>query len=113
MDEMTNASYDAIVKYFTSLSQFGYKSYDDVYKLLALLTLNDIIDIFSEYVCEKDLRSIINAVYCLSGTTCLIDFPKYFNDDTLFHKTKVNYATRITEDNIIRYTQDNIIRLEA
>lgn len=88
MDEMTNISYDAIVRYFTSLAQFGYRSYGDVNKLLALLTLDDLLNVFSEYIDENDLRSIVNAIYCLSGTTCLIDFPSYINDDTLFHQTE-------------------------
>lgn len=113
MDEMTNISYDAIVRYFTSLAQFGYRSYGDVNKLLALLTLDDLLNVFSEYIDENDLRSIVNTIYCLSGTTCLIDFPSYINDDTLFHQTKVNYITRITEDNILRVDETNMIRIEA
>lgn len=113
MDEMTDISYDAVVRYFTSLAQFGYRSYGDVNKLLALLALDDVLNVFSEYIDEKDLRSIVNAIYCLSGTTCLIDFPSYVNDDTLFHKTKINYITRITEDNILRVDETNVIRIEA
>lgn len=49
----------------------------------------------------------------LSGTTCLIDFPSYVNDDTLFHKTKINYIARITEDNILRVDEASVIRIEA
>ena len=82
-------------------------------KLLALLTLDDLLNAFSEYIDENDLRSIVNAIYCLSGTTCLIDFPSYINDDTLFHQTKVNYIARITEDNILRVDETNMIRIEA
>lgn len=113
MDEMTNISYDAIVRYFTSLTQFGYRSYGDVNKLLALLTLDDLLNVFSEYIDEDALRSIVNAIYCLSGTTCLIDFPSYINNDTLFHQTKVNYIARITEDNILRVDEASAIRIEA
>ena len=113
MDEMTNISYDAIVRYFTSLAQFGYRSYGDVNKLLALLTLDDLLNVFSEYIDEDALRSIVNAIYCLSGTTCLIDFPSYINNDTLFHQTKVNYIARITEDNILRVDEASAIRIEA
>ena len=38
MHEIDNVSYDAIYRYFNALSKFGYKSYGDVEKLIALLT---------------------------------------------------------------------------
>lgn len=113
MDEMTNISYDAIVRYFTSLAQFGYRSYGDVNKLLALLTLDDLLNVFSEYIDENDLRSIVNAIYCLSGTTCLIRYPEFVNHDSLTHKTKIGFTTRITEDNVIRDTEDYRLRIEV
>lgn len=113
MDEITNISYNAIVKYFTSLAQFGYRSYDDVNKLIALISLNDMLDVFSDYINEESFKSIINAIYCLSGTTCLIDFPSYINNDTLNHQTKINYIARVTQDNILKISESNIIRVEA
>lgn len=113
MDEMTNISYDAIVRYFTSLAQFGYRSYGDVNKLLALLTLDDLLNVFSEYIDEDDFRAIINAIYCLSGTTCLIRYPEFVNHDSLIHKTKIGFTTRITEDNVIRDTEDYRLRIEV
>ncbi len=113
MDEITNLSYNAIVKYFTSLAQFGYRSYDDVNKLIALISLNDMLDVFSDYINEESFKSIINAIYCLSGTTCLIDFPSYINNDTLKHQTKINYIARLAQDNILRISESNIIRVEA
>ena len=113
MDEITKLSYNAISRYFTSLSQFGYKNYNDVNKLLALLALDDMLNIFSEYIDENDLKSIVNAIYCLSGTTCLIDFPSYFNNNTLFHKTKINYIARISEDSILRIDEGSLVRVVA
>ena len=113
MHEIDNVSYDAIYRYFNALSKFGYKSYGDVEKLIALLTLDEMLHVFNEYIDEDDFRAIINAIYCLSGTTCLIDFPSYVNDDTLFHKTKINYIARITEDNILRVDEASVIRIEA
>lgn len=113
MDEITNLSQDAIIRYFNSLSKLGYKNYEDVSKLQALLTLEEMLSIFDGYITESDFRSIINAIYCLSGTTCMIDYPKYINDDTLFHTTDIAFTVRITEDSIIRGTQDNIIRVGA
>lgn len=114
MHEIDNLSYDAIVKYFNALSQFGYKSYGNVSKLMALLTLGDMLHIFNEYITEKDLRAIINAVYCLSGTTCLIDFPEFSgNEDSLVHQTKLCFTARVTEDNRFRVTEDDLLRAKA
>lgn len=113
MDEITKLSYNSIVKYYSTLNQFGYKSYEDVYKLIALNTLEELLNIFPEYITEKDLRAIYNAIYCLSGTTCLVDFPEYINDDSTIHNIKLNFIARVTENDLLRFTQNDLIRLEA
>lgn len=113
MDKLTNLSYDAVVRYFTTLSQFGYKCYNATYKLLSLIALYDLLYMFDEYITDSDLESIVKSIYCLSGSTCLIDFPKHSSGSTLFTESKVNYLTRIAEDNNIRYTQEEHVRLEA
>jgi hypothetical protein len=63
MHEIDNVSYDAIYRYFNALSKFGYKSYGDVEKLIALLTLDEMLHVFNEYIDEDDFRAIINAIY--------------------------------------------------
>ena len=113
MHEIDNVSYDAIYRYFNALSKFGYKSYGDVEKLIALLTLDEMLHVFNEYIDEDDFRAIINAIYCLSGTTCLIRYPEFVNHDSLTHKTKIGFTTRITEDDVIRDTQDYRLRIEV
>lgn len=109
MEEISNLSFDSIAKYFDTLKQFGFKSYDDTYKLLALIGLEEMLDVFAEFITEKDLQDIMSAINCLSGTTCLIDFPSYFTNDALIHKTKVNYLLRLSETDTIR--MDNTARL--
>lgn len=113
MDEMNDLVYNSTVNYFNSLSRFGYVSYGSVTKLLALIALDDMLSMFEQFVTESDLKSISNATYCLSGTTCLIAFPKFYNQDTLFHETALGYIPRVTEDNIIRSSQNDYIRIEA
>lgn len=113
MDEIINMSYDAVARYFTHLSQFGYRAYGDVEKLLALLCLEDILNIFGEYVSEDDFRSIVNSIYCLCGSTCLIKYPEYINDDTLFHQNKIGFIARVSLDNNLRSTEDYKLRVKA
>lgn len=108
MEEITDLSYESIVKYFIALQQFGYKSYEDVYKLVALIGLEEILDIFAEFITEEDFKQIISAINCLSGTTCLIDFPTYSEGTSLIHKSKVNYLTRLSEAGSIRIDVDSV-----
>lgn len=113
MDEVFNVTSEALDRYFNSLFKFGYVNYKDVYKILALISLQDILYSFQEYVSDKDYISIINSIYCLSGSTCFIRYPEYINDDSFTHNSKVNWTIRISEDNVIRVSQDGKFRTEA
>lgn len=114
MEEVTKISEEAINRYFTTLSQFGYRKYSDVNKLIALLFIEEILKFdFSTFITEEDYKDIINALYCLSGNTCLIRFPEYENYDSLIHKTKLSIIPRISEDSILRMSELGIIREKA
>ena len=88
--EITKLSAEVIKKYFTSLSQFGYKSYHDVDEVLVLLFIEEILTHdFLDFITEEDYKDIVKALYCLFGSSCLIHFPKYINSDTLIKYDKV------------------------
>jgi hypothetical protein len=75
MEEVTNISYEAIRRYFTTLSSFGYKSYKEVDKLLVLLFIDDLLKgSLSQYVTEEDYRVLIRLLNNLGGTTCLVPY---------------------------------------
>ena len=114
MDEVTKISNDAIQRYFTILSQFGYKKYSDVERLLVLLFIEETLSHdFVDFITEEDYKVIVNALYCLYGSNCMIDFPSFANYDSLVHKTKVHLVPRITEDSILRVCEKDILRVEA
>ena len=114
MDEVTKISDEAIQRYFTALSQFGYKKYSDVDKLLVLLFIEETLSHdFAEFITEEDYRTIVSSLYCLYGSNCMIDFPSFANYDSLIHKTNVHLVPRITEDSILRISQEDLIRVEA
>lgn len=114
MEEVTKLSAETIQRYFTTLSQFGYRKYSDVDKILILFFIEETLaHDFSDFITEDDYRHIINAIYCLTGSTCLIDFPKFANYDSLVHKTKSYLIPRITEDSILRVCERAVIRAEA
>lgn len=67
----------------------------------------------SYYVTQDDYRSIVNALYCLAGSTCMIDFPIFESYDTLIHTDRKSYVPRITEDSALRTTENDNFRVEA
>lgn len=103
MKELTKITEEALNRYFTALSQFGYKKDSEVESLLVLLFIEGtILNDFSEFVTEDDYRIILQALECLYGSNCMIDFPTYANYDSLVHKSDISLVPRITEDAILR-----------
>lgn len=114
MDKMLEISEEAITRYFTTLSQFGYKRYSDVDKIIVLFFMEEILaGELSYFITEKDYSTIVNALYCLAGSTCMIDFPMFESYDTLVHSNNRTFVLRITEDSILRSTQEDEFRVEA
>lgn len=66
------------------------------------------------YITENDYRIIQNALNCLYGSSCLIPYPNYINDNNLFGNLFSDSVTpRATEiDDIIRITEDARIRFK-
>lgn len=75
MDNLLNTTYTSYNRYFNVLEKLGYKNYNDVNKLLIELYIIHMLDVYKDYLEEDDIRSLNNAFYCLSESTCLIDFP--------------------------------------
>lgn len=113
MEQVTKISEKAVEKYFSILSELGYKKYSDVNKLLVLLFIEELLSSqdFLFYIDEKDYKTITNALYCLYGKGCIIDFPTYAVFDSVIHKANTSYKPRITEDSILKGTQDVKIRI--
>ena len=114
MEELTKLSAEAIQRYFTSLSQFGYKSYTDVNRMIVLLFLEEMmVHKFTDFITEEDYNDILKALNHLAGSNCLIDFPKYANYDDLVHSVRINITPRVTEDNSLRFDDRDVIRIEV
>lgn len=112
--EITNITLDSIIKYFNIVSKVGYKSYEDVYKVIILLFIEELLTSdFSYFINEEDYKTICNSINCLLGSSCLINMPLYITQDSLIHEKKFDLITRITEDYLIRITEDNNIRIKS
>ncbi len=74
---MDDLLYESCSRYFTNLSNYGYRRNEDVKKLLFYVFVNELVNTTSVVITEDDYRSLEKALYCLYGTTCLIPYPNY------------------------------------
>lgn len=113
MDNITSITSQAFERYFTSLSKLGYSPQSNVNIMITLAFIEELLtEGLSEYITEDDYSLILNALYCLMGSSCLIDLPNYTTWDSIFHKSKELNA-RLSEDNICRITEDMLVRQKA
>ena len=114
MEELTKIAEEALNRYFIALSQFGYKKDSELESLLVLLFIEDtVLDTLSEFVTESDYNIILQALECLYGSNCMIDFPEYANYDSLIHKYNVYLIPRITEDATLRVDPKEVFKVEV
>lgn len=99
--ELTNEVYNTVNSYFSVLSHIGYKSYEEVNKLLVFIFIEELLcGQLSQFITEEDYKIINNALYCLYGS-CMIPFPNYKKSFTpVINKMFDEY--RITETGILR-----------
>lgn len=113
--ELVKKLFKSLKAYYNTLFNTGYKKYSDVNKLLVF---NFITELLTEdmrvYITEHDYRIIQNALNCLYGSSCLISYPAYINDNSLFGNMFSDSITpRITEvGDIVRVTEDARIRFK-
>ena len=109
---MDNVVYESIKRYFTSLSMFGYKSYNDTYKLLYIISIRDFIyNDFRGLITEDDYRIIGRSLYNVFGTTCLLPYPQFckskgMNDLHLGSITELAHMVQRTQGLFEQYKQD-------
>lgn len=112
MDELKQLCYEGVVRYYNSLSTFGYKSYNEVNKVLLLIFIQDLLEgPLSLYIDENDYKTIVNVLYCLFGTTCLIDYPTFSNTTASLIQSLNIDSVRIAENNPIRFSEKESVRL--
>lgn len=109
---MDNVVYESIKRYFTSLSMFGYKSYNDTYKLLYIISIRDFIyNDFRGLITEDDYRIIGRSLYNVFGTNCLLPYPQFckskgMNNLHLGSITELAHMVQRTQELFEQYKQD-------
>lgn len=82
---MDDLLYESCLRYFTHLANYGFKSESDVKKLLFYVYIQELVNTTSITISEEDYRHLENALYCMYGTTCLIPYPNYCNQNMTAH----------------------------
>lgn len=110
--ELSDEVYNAITRYFSVLSHTGYKSYNEVYKLIVFSFIEELLyGPLSEFITEKDYNTIMRSLDCIYGS-CMIPYPEYKRTyDSVVKGMHGKY--RISEDRIIRSSESFNIRVES
>lgn len=66
---------EMLTRYFTILTMKGYYNYNEVYKMLYVISLYDIINDFEEYITAEDIALFNSRLACIIGTDCLFPVP--------------------------------------
>lgn len=82
---MEELLYNAYLRYFTALGNFGYKSDKEVKKLIFYTFIQELVNTTSIVISEEDYKHLENALYCLYGTSCLIPYPDYCENPMFLH----------------------------
>lgn len=106
--QLTEDVYSALKKYFSTISNIGYKSYGEVDKLLVFIFIEEILNgPMCAYVSEEDYKTLTDTLECMYGT-CMIPYPSYkkgidepYNSNSQnFRGSELDYLRVI--DNLIR-----------
>lgn len=107
--ELAGEVYAALKRYFSVLKHTGYKKYCDVYRLLALVSIEEMLyGPMAGFVTEKDYQDISKALNCLQGS-CMIPFPDYLKGmDGIVERLPDEF--RVTEETALRLAENFNLR---
>lgn len=103
---------NAIDMYFKHLSNFGSMKNSNKEALLITLFIQQILDgPMSYFITSEDYSIMENLLYCLNGTSCLIEYNKYCQGKSIFkYMDDDTNPAKILEVDDIRITGDGSVR---
>ena len=111
METLNILTFNSLDKIFNALNKTGYLNHCTINSTLALIYLCDILNNYSQYVSEEDYLCIINAIQCLSDSSCFIDLPNFDDLKNKPSNTNNPFEPRLTEDSLVRYYENNSLKL--
>lgn len=110
MIQLFRQAFESIKRYFKSLFQLGNMSYEQTYKLIVFLFIEEILrdDKRSIIITEEDYETLTKVVYNLYGTSCLIPYPDRIKQSAPIIK-QLEYKLRSRKGKLC-LTQNKVIR---
>lgn len=106
---MADECFGNLETYFKTLISLGYKSYSEVYKLMALIFAQELLyELPGVFVSERDYNRIARMLEGLYGTSCLMPHPTYKKGTT---NGNGDVTPRLMEDGAVRTTLFGNIRI--
>lgn len=104
------------LNYYKALANNGHVSQDDVDRLLVFMFIEYLATSYlSWYIEDGDLKTISEALRCISGSSCL--FPSFVYEDFMSdtgiggeYNGGAITDVRISEDSIVRQSEGNDVR---
>jgi len=80
MDEIVTYTNDVLTNYFLTLKTLGYKSYKDVYKMLVLVYIQELVRGKStNFITAEDYQTIDRTLHTLYGSSTLLPYYLFSN----------------------------------
>ena len=109
IDNLTTASLN---RYYNRLRSCGSVPYDEVYRLIILSYIQEILDNrFITALTDEELQIVEKALNCLIYKSIIIDYRDIPTDDTMYKIQSGQF--RISEDSILRVMERGPLRMES
>lgn len=97
-------------KYFQMLGKTGHSNSEDVYNLMIVSIIHNILTKYYNYIENDDFRSIYN-IMDRAENSCFIGRILSPNDDDLFRGIERDLITRVTEEDVVRITEQGLLKI--
>lgn len=110
-DTTTEEAFVALQDYFNHLEKVGYMRYDNVFRLIVFLYIDEILHAYTLMnITEEDYNIINNTLQCLYGT-CLLPYPEFIKNLPYLNIDSEADKLREVEWDVLRQTEDNRLRI--
>lgn len=108
--ELKNFVYKSLDNYFVILENYGYYKKDKTNDLIILTYIKEVLsEDLSIYLTQEDKKEFIDLLYSIFGTSCIIPFADYIDNDYIGTPVFVGNL-KITQEDITRSTEESSIR---
>ena len=110
--EISNLTLDSIKRYYKVLAKKGSVGTPDLYKLLVLSFIEDLLmeDCYTTLT-EEEYSFVLGVINCISKNTCLVQYTQVSLHTEPIRHFLFNIPIEITEGNVIKLSESDVVRL--